>query len=126
MFLNGQNQTFDLIFEYGSSFLQNSSVFPVNTLHLFFCSCLYLLICNKFATTIFALALQEEHVPAVSFFEVMRLNLSEWPYLLVGSIGAVINGAMQPSFAAIFSKIIGVGFIFIPTIYSIWYRMLQL
>lgn len=58
---------------------------------------------------IFALFLQEEHVSAVSFFEVMRLNFSEWPYLLVGTIGAVINGMLQPSSALIFSKIIGVG-----------------
>lgn len=62
---------------------------------------------------IFALFLQEEHVPAVSFFEVMRLNLSEWPYLLLGTIGAVVNGVLQPSFSVIFSKIIGVGVLFV-------------
>lgn len=73
------------------------------------------------------LFLQEEDVSAVSFFEVMRLNLSEWPYLLVGTIGALIYGMLQPSSALIFSNIIGVGvFLFISTIYSICYRMLQL
>ncbi|TWW79227.1 Multidrug resistance protein 1 [Takifugu flavidus] len=50
---------------------------------------------------------EEDHVPAVSFFEVMQLNLSEWPYLLVGTISAVFSGMLQPSFAVIFSKIIG-------------------
>uniref|UniRef100_A0A3Q3VSZ1 Uncharacterized protein n=1 Tax=Mola mola TaxID=94237 RepID=A0A3Q3VSZ1_MOLML len=50
----------------------------------------------------------DENVPTVSFFEVMRLNLSEWPYILVGTICAMINGAMQPAFTVIFSMIIGV------------------
>ncbi|XP_044065307.1 ATP-binding cassette, sub-family B (MDR/TAP), member 4 isoform X1 [Siniperca chuatsi] len=49
---------------------------------------------------------EDEHVPPVSFLKVMRLNLSEWPYMLLGTICAIINGAMQPLFAVIFSKII--------------------
>uniref|UniRef100_A0A3B4T8A9 ATP-binding cassette, sub-family B (MDR/TAP), member 4 n=1 Tax=Seriola dumerili TaxID=41447 RepID=A0A3B4T8A9_SERDU len=51
---------------------------------------------------------EEENVPPVSFLKVMRLNIPEWPYILVGTICAVINGAMQPLFAVIFSKIITV------------------
>uniref|UniRef100_A0A673APY1 ATP-binding cassette, sub-family B (MDR/TAP), member 4 n=1 Tax=Sphaeramia orbicularis TaxID=375764 RepID=A0A673APY1_9TELE len=43
--------------------------------------------------------------PPVSFFEVMRLNMSEMPYIVVGIICAIINGAMQPVFAILFSKI---------------------
>uniref|UniRef100_A0A671WWP5 ATP-binding cassette, sub-family B (MDR/TAP), member 4 n=1 Tax=Sparus aurata TaxID=8175 RepID=A0A671WWP5_SPAAU len=42
---------------------------------------------------------------------VMRLNSSEWPYILVGTLCAMINGAMQPVFAIIFSKIISVGYL---------------
>uniref|UniRef100_A0A8C6V1U9 ATP binding cassette subfamily B member 1 n=1 Tax=Neogobius melanostomus TaxID=47308 RepID=A0A8C6V1U9_9GOBI len=38
----------------------------------------------------------------------MRLNLSELPYIVVGIICATINGAMQPLFAIVFSKIITV------------------
>ncbi|XP_078519721.1 ATP-dependent translocase ABCB1 [Lissotriton helveticus] len=49
-----------------------------------------------------------ENVPPVSFAKVMRLNKSEWPYFVVGTICAIINGATQPAFAIIFSKIIGV------------------
>ena len=60
----------------------------------------------KFVT----LLLQDENVPPVSFFEVMRLNLSEWPYILVGTICAMINGAMQPAFTVIFAMIIGVSY----------------
>ncbi|XP_070768347.1 ATP-dependent translocase ABCB1 [Enoplosus armatus] len=51
---------------------------------------------------------EDEHVPPVSFFKVMRLNLPEWPYILLGTFCAIINGAMQPLFAVIFSKIITV------------------
>ncbi|KAM4600373.1 ATP-dependent translocase ABCB1 [Polymixia lowei] len=49
-----------------------------------------------------------EEVPPVSFLEVLHLNLPEWPYILVGVICATINGAMQPLFAVIFTKIIAV------------------
>uniref|UniRef100_A0A8D3D5G2 ATP-binding cassette, sub-family B (MDR/TAP), member 4 n=1 Tax=Scophthalmus maximus TaxID=52904 RepID=A0A8D3D5G2_SCOMX len=51
---------------------------------------------------------EDEDVPPVSFLKVLRLNLPEWPYIVVGTICAVINGAMQPAFAIIFSKIITV------------------
>uniref|UniRef100_A0A3B4XS69 ATP-binding cassette, sub-family B (MDR/TAP), member 4 n=1 Tax=Seriola lalandi dorsalis TaxID=1841481 RepID=A0A3B4XS69_SERLL len=53
-------------------------------------------------------SMTEENVPPVSFLKVMRLNIPEWPYIVVGTICAVINGAMQPLFAVIFSKIITV------------------
>ncbi|XP_075683762.1 ATP-dependent translocase ABCB1-like [Rhinoderma darwinii] len=49
-----------------------------------------------------------EEVPPVSFLKIMRLNKPEWPYFVVGIICAIINGATQPAFAIIFSKIIGV------------------
>ncbi|OCT75648.1 hypothetical protein XELAEV_18030832mg [Xenopus laevis] len=51
---------------------------------------------------------KEEGPPPVSFFKVMKLNKPEWPYFVVGVICAMINGATQPAFAIIFSRIIGV------------------
>ncbi|CAG11905.1 unnamed protein product [Tetraodon nigroviridis] len=54
---------------------------------------------------------EDEKAPPVSFFKVMRFNISEWPYILVGTICAVITGAMQPVFSIIFTEII-VGFCF--------------
>lgn len=36
----------------------------------------------------------------------MRYNTSEWPYILVGTICAMINGAMQPVFSIVFTKIV--------------------
>ncbi|XP_056458389.1 ATP-binding cassette, sub-family B (MDR/TAP), member 4 [Gadus chalcogrammus] len=51
---------------------------------------------------------EDEDVPPVSFLKVLRLNLPEWPYIVVGLICATINGAMQPLFAILFSKIVAV------------------
>uniref|UniRef100_A0A1A7WC62 ATP-binding cassette, sub-family B (MDR/TAP), member 4 n=1 Tax=Iconisemion striatum TaxID=60296 RepID=A0A1A7WC62_9TELE len=51
---------------------------------------------------------ENEDVPMVSFFQVLRLNRSEWPYILVGLFCAIVNGAVQPLFAVLFSKIITV------------------
>ncbi|XP_053119930.1 ATP-dependent translocase ABCB1 isoform X2 [Hemicordylus capensis] len=49
----------------------------------------------------------DENLPSVSFLKIMNLNISEWPYLLVGTFSAIINGALQPAFSVIFSEIIG-------------------
>ncbi|XP_066484598.1 ATP-dependent translocase ABCB1 isoform X2 [Tiliqua scincoides] len=49
-----------------------------------------------------------ENLPPVSFLKIMKLNKSEWPYFLVGTISAIINGALQPAFSVIFSEIIGI------------------
>uniref|UniRef100_A0A8C6NXX3 ATP-binding cassette, sub-family B (MDR/TAP), member 4 n=1 Tax=Nothobranchius furzeri TaxID=105023 RepID=A0A8C6NXX3_NOTFU len=51
---------------------------------------------------------KSKDVPTVSFFQVLRLNRSEWPYILVGLFCAIVNGAIQPLFAILFSKIITV------------------
>ncbi|KAK5862309.1 hypothetical protein PBY51_017719 [Eleginops maclovinus] len=52
--------------------------------------------------------MKDEDIPPVSFFKIFRLNIPEWPYILVGTICAIINGVMQPLFAVIFSNIITV------------------
>ncbi|XP_075812232.1 multidrug resistance protein 2 [Microtus pennsylvanicus] len=51
---------------------------------------------------------QEEDVPLVSFWRILKLNITEWLYLVVGVFCAVISGCMQPVFAIVFSRIIGV------------------
>uniref|UniRef100_K7FJS5 ATP binding cassette subfamily B member 1 n=1 Tax=Pelodiscus sinensis TaxID=13735 RepID=K7FJS5_PELSI len=50
----------------------------------------------------------DEDVPPVSFLKVMKLNKTEWPYFVVGTLSAIVNGALQPAFAIIFSEIIGI------------------
>uniref|UniRef100_A0A8C4JDL3 Phosphatidylcholine translocator ABCB4-like n=1 Tax=Dromaius novaehollandiae TaxID=8790 RepID=A0A8C4JDL3_DRONO len=47
-------------------------------------------------------------LPPASFLKIMRLNKTEWPYFVAGTVCAIINGALQPAFAIIFSEIIGV------------------
>ena len=51
---------------------------------------------------------QDESVPPVSFWRILKLNITEWPYFVVGVFCAIINGALQPAFSVIFSRIIGV------------------
>ncbi|GAB0184714.1 ATP-dependent translocase ABCB1 [Grus japonensis] len=52
-----------------------------------------------------------EELPPASFLKIMKLNKTEWPYFVAGTLCAIINGALQPGFAIIFSEIIG-GFTF--------------
>ncbi|XP_022371065.1 multidrug resistance protein 1, partial [Enhydra lutris kenyoni] len=49
-----------------------------------------------------------ENVPPVSFWRILKLNITEWPYFVVGIFCAIINGGLQPAFSVIFSRIIGV------------------
>ena len=58
---------------------------------------------------------EKEDLPKAPFTRLMRMNAPEWKYILPGCIAGIINGGVQPAFAVIFSKIIGVsGFCFIP------------
>ncbi|EHB12084.1 Multidrug resistance protein 1 [Heterocephalus glaber] len=49
----------------------------------------------------------DENVPPVSFWRILNLSLTEWPYLVVGVFCSIVNGGMQPAFAVVFSKIVG-------------------
>uniref|UniRef100_A0A8C6BDC8 Phosphatidylcholine translocator ABCB4 n=1 Tax=Monodon monoceros TaxID=40151 RepID=A0A8C6BDC8_MONMO len=49
---------------------------------------------------------KDETVPSVSFMKILKLNKTEWPYFVVGTLCAVANGALQPAFSVIFSEII--------------------
>uniref|UniRef100_A0A8C0G9J4 ATP-binding cassette sub-family B member 5 n=1 Tax=Chelonoidis abingdonii TaxID=106734 RepID=A0A8C0G9J4_CHEAB len=51
---------------------------------------------------------EEEHLPKVSFLKLFRLNKSEWPFIALGTLAAVISGACHPIFSIIFAKIITV------------------
>lgn len=39
---------------------------------------------------------------------ILKYNQPEWPYMLLGSLGAAINGSVNPMYALLFSQIIGV------------------
>ncbi|XP_012860104.1 phosphatidylcholine translocator ABCB4 [Echinops telfairi] len=48
----------------------------------------------------------DANVPPVSFLKVLKLNKTEWPYFVVGTVCAIANGALQPAFSLIFSEMI--------------------
>ncbi|XP_063564721.1 phosphatidylcholine translocator ABCB4 isoform X4 [Gorilla gorilla gorilla] len=50
----------------------------------------------------------EANVAPVSFLKVLKLNKTEWPYFVVGTVCAIANGGLQPAFSVIFSEIIAI------------------
>uniref|UniRef100_A0A669QSJ2 ATP binding cassette subfamily B member 4 n=1 Tax=Phasianus colchicus TaxID=9054 RepID=A0A669QSJ2_PHACC len=52
--------------------------------------------------------MQDKNIPSSSFFKIMKLNKTEWPYFVVGTLCAIINGALQPIFSVMISDVIGV------------------
>nr|XP_046216931.1 bile salt export pump isoform X1 [Oncorhynchus gorbuscha] len=49
----------------------------------------------------------EERVEPAPVARILKYNKSEWPYMLLGSIGAAINGSVNPIYAILFSQILG-------------------
>ncbi|NXI44829.1 MDR3 protein, partial [Galbula dea] len=49
----------------------------------------------------------DKSIPSVSFLKIMEWNKREWPYLVVGTLCAIINGALQPIFSVIISDVVG-------------------
>ncbi|KFW86860.1 Bile salt export pump, partial [Manacus vitellinus] len=49
----------------------------------------------------------EEDAKPVSFTRILKYNASEWPYLVLGSLAAAMNGAVNPLYALLFSQILG-------------------
>uniref|UniRef100_U3JDD3 Bile salt export pump n=1 Tax=Ficedula albicollis TaxID=59894 RepID=U3JDD3_FICAL len=43
----------------------------------------------------------------VPFTRILKYNASEWPYLVLGSLAAAVNGAVNPLYALLFSQILG-------------------
>ncbi|KAM5157180.1 ATP-binding cassette sub-family B member 5-like [Mantella aurantiaca] len=51
---------------------------------------------------------QEQKLPKISFYKLLKLNKSEWPYILFGTLAAIINAGAHPSFGVIFAKVIAI------------------
>ncbi|XP_008256635.2 bile salt export pump isoform X1 [Oryctolagus cuniculus] len=51
--------------------------------------------------------LPAEDIEPASVRRIMKLNAPEWPYMLLGSMGAAVNGAVTPLYAFLFSQILG-------------------
>lgn len=48
----------------------------------------------------------EEPVEPAPVARILKYNLPEWPYMLFGSIGAAINGGVNPVYSLLFSQIL--------------------
>ncbi|NXN07396.1 ABCBB protein, partial [Indicator maculatus] len=49
----------------------------------------------------------KEDAKPVPFTRILKYNASEWPYMVVGSLAAAVNGAVNPLYALLFSQILG-------------------
>ncbi|CAO2617612.1 ATP-dependent translocase ABCB1 [Lemmus lemmus] len=49
-----------------------------------------------------ACVFQDEEVPPVSFWRILKLNSTEWPYFVVGTLAAVIHGTALPLLMLVF------------------------
>uniref|UniRef100_A0A663E120 ABC transmembrane type-1 domain-containing protein n=1 Tax=Aquila chrysaetos chrysaetos TaxID=223781 RepID=A0A663E120_AQUCH len=50
---------------------------------------------------------KDKSIPPVSFFKIMELNKTEWPYFVIGTLHTIISEALQLIFSVIISGIIG-------------------
>ncbi|XP_042306075.1 bile salt export pump-like isoform X5 [Sceloporus undulatus] len=49
----------------------------------------------------------EEEVEPANVTRILKYNAPEWPYMVIGSLGAAVNGAVSPLYALLFSQILG-------------------
>ncbi|XP_068612440.1 bile salt export pump [Brachionichthys hirsutus] len=49
---------------------------------------------------------EEETVEPAPVARILKYNLPEWPYMLFGSLGAAVNGGVNPVYALLFSQIL--------------------
>ncbi|KAG9340851.1 hypothetical protein JZ751_020044, partial [Albula glossodonta] len=50
---------------------------------------------------------EEDNIEPAPVARILGYNKSEWPYMLLGSVGAAINGSVNPIYAILFSQILG-------------------
>ncbi|XP_027146571.1 bile salt export pump [Larimichthys crocea] len=48
-----------------------------------------------------------EYVETAPVARILKYNQPEWPYMLMGSLGAAVNGSVNPIYAVLFSQILG-------------------
>ncbi|KAG7227548.1 hypothetical protein INR49_005363 [Caranx melampygus] len=51
---------------------------------------------------------ENEHVEPAPVLRILKYNQPEWPYMLLGSLGAGVNGSVNPIYAILFSQILGI------------------
>ncbi|KAF7670004.1 hypothetical protein LDENG_00090250 [Lucifuga dentata] len=63
-----------------------------------------------------AVSEEEELVEPAPVARILKYNLPEWPYMIFGSIGAAINGGVNPVYSLLFSQILATFSIMDPVI----------
>lgn len=51
---------------------------------------------------------EDELVEPAPVARILKYNVPEWPYMLFGSLGAAINGGVNPVYSLLFSQILAV------------------
>lgn len=51
---------------------------------------------------------EEEVVEPAPVARILKYNIPEWPYMLFGTVGAAINGGVNPVYSLLFSQILAV------------------
>ena len=51
---------------------------------------------------------EDEEPPQISMLTILKKNMPEWPYILLGSVGSLVVGFAMPIFGVLFGSIIGV------------------
>ncbi|TNN61547.1 Bile salt export pump [Liparis tanakae] len=59
---------------------------------------------DKFSNA--ALEEEEEPVEPAPVTRILKYNLPEWPYMVFGSVGAAINGGVNPVYSLLFSQVL--------------------
>lgn len=50
---------------------------------------------------------EKEKLPTVPLSRIMKMNSTEWPYMLAGAVGSAIQGTMIPLYAIMFGEVLG-------------------
>jgi len=51
---------------------------------------------------------EEEEPPPISMLTILKKNMPEWQYIVLGSVGSIIIGFAMPIFGVLFGGILGV------------------
>jgi hypothetical protein len=52
--------------------------------------------------------IEEQQPPPVSMMRILKKNMPEWPFILIGSLGSIVMGFAMPIFGVLFGDILGV------------------
>lgn len=51
---------------------------------------------------------EDEDLPKVSTFRIIRTNSPEWPYIVMGGLASIVMGASMPVYAILFGEVLGI------------------